>query len=322
LSIVIVCDTTVSYLEVTNRRSEMFKTKSMRRVLACLGCALVSAFAMGALIGCGEQEEGQASKAPAAKQETRKLETPREEKTQPKLETVADETKENEMRQLKKVTELALKERPMLRTVRGDAETDVRAERPLEPVPMRKPKLDEAQPEKMPQTRILEEVAEIETRFGTIYLEFFPDAAPKTVENFKKLARSGFYDGTTFHRVVPRFVIQGGDPNSRDDDRLNDGQGGPGWTIPAEFNDTKHDRGVLSMARGPDPNSAGSQFFICLERLPHLDHKYTAFGNVIGGMDIVDKIAALKRDSQDNPIDKVEMKVRLIKREPVGPSAD
>ena len=314
--------TTVSYLEVSNRRREMFKTKSRRRAFACIGCALVGALTVGALIGCGEQEEGQASKAPVAKQETSKLETPKDEKRLAKLETVADKTKEKEMRQLKKMTELALRERPMLRTVRDDATTDTRAERSLEIAPTRKLEMVEAQPEKAPQTGTVEEIAEIETRFGTVYLEFYPDVAPKTVENFKKLVRSGFYDGTTFHRAVPRFVIQGGDPNSRDDDRSNDGQGGPGWTIPAEFSDTKHEPGVLSMARGPDPDSAGSQFFICLERLPHLDHKYTAFGKVFKGMDVVDKIAALKRDDRDNPVDKVEMRVRLSERQLVGPSAD
>jgi len=300
----------------------MFKTKSRRRAFACIGYALVSALALGALIGCGEQEEGQVSKAPAALQETPKLEPPKDEKRQAKLETVADKTKEKEMRQLKKITELALTERPMLRAVRDDAKTDVRAKRSLEIAPMRGLKKDEAQPEKTSQTGSVEEIAEIETQFGTIYVEFYPDVAPKTVENFKKLARSGFYDGTTFHRVVPRFVIQGGDPNSRDDDRSNDGQGGPGYAIPAEFSDSKHEPGVVSMARGPDPNSAGSQFFICLQRLPHLDHKYTVFGKVFKGMDVVNKIAALKRDRGDNPIDKVEMKVSLVKRQPVGPSAD
>ncbi|MBN1592529.1 MAG: peptidylprolyl isomerase [Candidatus Coatesbacteria bacterium] len=163
------------------------------------------------------------------------------------------------------------------------------------------------------------EIAEIETKFGNIRVEFYPNVAPKTVENFKKLAQSGFYSGTTFHRVIPGFVIQGGDPNSKDDDRSNDGRGGPGWTIKAEFNNVKHERGILSMARGPHPDSAGSQFFICLGSLPNLDHKYTVFGKVIDGMDVVDKIAAQKTDANDNPIDPVPMKVTLMEKRPVGP---
>lgn len=300
----------------------MFETTTRRLVSAYFGYALLSLLVMCVLIGCGEKEESQASKAPAAEQDTPKLETQRGEKSEAKLEKVADKTKEEEMRQLKKITELALRERPMHKTVREDAKTDVLARRTQEIAPMRVLKKDEVPSGETSPTGTVEEIAEVETRFGTIYLEFYPDVAPKTVENFKKLARSGFYDGTTFHRVVPRFVIQGGDPNSRDDDRSNDGQGGPGWVIPAEFNETKHEPGVLSMARGPDPNSAGSQFFICLERLPHLDHKYTAFGKVFKGMDVVRKIAALKRDRRDNPIDKVEMTVHLVKRQPVGPATD
>ena len=167
-----------------------------------------------------------------------------------------------------------------------------------------------------------DELAEIETKFGTILVEFFPEAAPRTVENFKKLARRGFYDGTTFHRVIPGFVIQGGDPNSKADDRSNDGTGGPGYTIPAEFNEHKHLRGTVSMARGPDPDSAGSQFFICLKPQPHLDYKYTVFGQVIKGMDVVDKIASVRCDSRHNPIERIEMRVRIIKRPVVGPPSE
>ncbi len=154
----------------------------------------------------------------------------------------------------------------------------------------------------------VKEKAVIHTNLGSIELEFYSDVAPKHVENFKKLARDKFYDGSTFHRVVPNFVIQGGDPNSKDDDRSNDGMGGPGYTIAAEFNKRPHKRGTLSMARRQDPNSAGSQFFICLKELPNLDHKYTVFGNVIKGMDVVDRIAAMPRDSRHNPVEKAVMK--------------
>jgi len=147
-------------------------------------------------------------------------------------------------------------------------------------------------------------IGRIQTKFGDIVLEFFPDAAPKTVENFKKLAGSGFYDGLIFHRIVPGFVIQGGDPNTKSlSRRENWGTGGPGWTVKAEFNKNKHSRGVLSMARSQDPNSAGSQFFIVLKDSNFLDGQYTVFGKVTSGMDIVDKIAALKTDSADAPAD-------------------
>lgn len=152
------------------------------------------------------------------------------------------------------------------------------------------------------------EKAMIETTLGTIELEFFPDVAPKHVENFKTLARQKFYDNTTFHRVIPNFMIQGGDPNSKDDDRSNDGTGGPGYSIAAEFNDKPHLRGTLSMARSADPNSAGSQFFICVGDAAFLDHKYTVFGQVLKGMDVVDKIVAVPRDRRDNPLEKVVMK--------------
>jgi peptidyl-prolyl cis-trans isomerase B (cyclophilin B) len=152
------------------------------------------------------------------------------------------------------------------------------------------------------------EVAVIETVHGTIKLEFFEDKAPGHVKNFKDLANKNFYDGTTFHRVIPGFMIQGGDPNSKSDDRSTHGTGGPGHTIDAEFNDTKHERGVLSMARSQDPNSAGSQFFICVKDAFFLDGQYTAFGRVIEGMDVVDKIVNEARDSNDNPDERMEMK--------------
>ena len=135
------------------------------------------------------------------------------------------------------------------------------------------------------------EVAVIKTNEGEMVIEFWSDAAPKTVENFKKLARSGFYDGTIFHRIVKGFMIQGGDPNSKDPAKENSfGQGGPGYKIKAEFNNHSHERGVISMARGPDPDSAGSQFFICLAPVARLDGQYTTFGKLIKGDDVLEKI--------------------------------
>ena len=135
------------------------------------------------------------------------------------------------------------------------------------------------------------EVAVIKTNEGEMVIEFWSDAAPKTVENFKKLARSGFYDGTIFHRIVKGFMIQGGDPNSKDPSKVNRyGQGDPGYKIKAEFNAHSHERGVISMARGPDPDSAGSQFFICLAPVARLDGQYTTFGKLIKGDDVLEKI--------------------------------
>jgi peptidyl-prolyl cis-trans isomerase B (cyclophilin B) len=147
------------------------------------------------------------------------------------------------------------------------------------------------------------EIAVIETNLGTITLKFLPDKAPGHVKNFITLAKKGFYNGTKFHRVIPGFMIQGGDPNSKKGPRATMGTGGPGYTIKAEFNDTSHVRGVLSMARSQDPNSAGSQFFICVADAKFLDGQYTAFGKVTKGMEVVDKIVNLKRDSADNPLD-------------------
>lgn len=131
------------------------------------------------------------------------------------------------------------------------------------------------------------QVAILETSKGKIVFKFFPEKAPGTLENFIKLAQSGFYDGTRFHRVEPGFVVQGGDPNSKDDDPNNDGRGGPGYTIKAEFNDLRHLTGTVAMARSDPPDSAGSQFYICLAPQPDLDGRYTIFGQVIEGMDIV-----------------------------------
>jgi peptidyl-prolyl cis-trans isomerase B (cyclophilin B) len=135
------------------------------------------------------------------------------------------------------------------------------------------------------------EVAVIKTSEGEMVVQFWTDAAPNTIENFKKLARQGFYDGTIFHRIVKEFMIQGGDPNSKDPAKENSyGQGDPGYKIKAEFNDHPHERGVLSMARASDPDSAGSQFFLCLAPVRRLDHQYTTFGKLIKGDDVLEKI--------------------------------
>lgn len=140
-----------------------------------------------------------------------------------------------------------------------------------------------------------DECAVLETSMGDIVVEFFPEKAPKHCRSFKRLAVSGYYDCTYFHRVLKGFVIQGGDILTRDENPDNDGTGGPGYTIPAEFNDTPHDLGILSMARSRDPNSAGSQFFICLsrERTKFLDGEYTVFGQVIEGLDVVKSIGEI-----------------------------
>src|SRR5438094_10150092 len=135
------------------------------------------------------------------------------------------------------------------------------------------------------------EVAVIKTSEGDMVVQFWNDTAPNTIENFKKLARSGFYDGTIFHRIVKGFMIQGGDPNSKDPGKESSyGQGGPGYKIKAEVNDHYHDRGVISMARSSDPDSAGSQFFICLASVSRRDHQYTTFGKLIKGDEVLGKI--------------------------------
>jgi peptidyl-prolyl cis-trans isomerase B (cyclophilin B) len=160
--------------------------------------------------------------------------------------------------------------------------------------------------------RMKQTTAVVETKFGEITLKFFPDVAPNHVSSFIELANKGFYDGTTFHRVVPGFVIQGGDPNTKSEDRSNHGTGGPGYTLEAEFSNLPHKRGTLSMARAADPNSAGSQFFICVAEAAFLDGQYTVFGEVSQGMDVVDEIVAQPKDSRDNPNERVEMKVKIV----------
>lgn len=146
---------------------------------------------------------------------------------------------------------------------------------------------------------------------GTIDLVLFPEVAPNHVANFLKLARDRFYDGTTFHRVIPGFMIQGGDPNTRSHDRATHGLGGPGHRMKAEFNSRPHRRGTLSMARANDPDSAGSQFFICVADANFLDWNYTVFGEVVAGMEVADKVVNARRDGRDNPLERMEMKVTV-----------
>jgi peptidyl-prolyl cis-trans isomerase B (cyclophilin B) len=162
---------------------------------------------------------------------------------------------------------------------------------------------------KMSETKAI-----IETKFGNIELKFFPDVAPNHVNNFIELAKKGFYDGTIFHRVIPGFMIQGGDPNSKNPDKSSHGMGGPGYSVKAEFNNKPHKRGILSMARSASPDSAGSQFFICVADASFLDRQYTVFGEAVSGMDVVDKIVNQPRDSRDNPNERVEMKVKIIEK--------
>lgn len=158
----------------------------------------------------------------------------------------------------------------------------------------------------------MEEIAVLSTKHGEIKIKFFPDVAPKHVESFKKLASEGFYDGCTFHRVIPGFMIQGGDPNSKNAEaRHLHGTGGPGYTVPAEFSDKQHMRGIVSAARSAQPDSAGSQFFICVANSPWLDGQYSVFGEVIEGMEVADKIVDEARDPRDNPVDRIEMTVKI-----------
>ena len=175
------------------------------------------------------------------------------------------------------------------------------------------------------------EVAVISTNFGDMVVEFYPDIAPMHVESFMALVNEEYFNGTTFHRVIPGFMIQGGDPNSRNENRATHGTGGRAgkffglgneedsstWLIPQEFSDTPHVKGILSMARTNDPNSASSQFFVCHDNANFLDNNYTVFGKVIDGLDIIDMIANVAKDQNDNPLEKVEMTVRMVKRSEV-----
>jgi peptidyl-prolyl cis-trans isomerase B (cyclophilin B) len=174
-----------------------------------------------------------------------------------------------------------------------------------------------AEPKKSETTAEVKEVAVIKTSKGEMVAEFWPEVAPKTVENFKKLAKEGFYDGTAFHRIYKGFMIQGGDPNTKDPAKEDSyGMGGPGYQIKAEFNDRKHVRGVLSMARSGHPDSAGSQFFIMLEPNPGLDKKYTGFGKLIKGEDVLMKIGdtpVTRNRSGENSKPKERVEIQSIK---------
>lgn len=163
------------------------------------------------------------------------------------------------------------------------------------------------------------EVAIVKTSEGEMVLEFWPEVAPKHVENFKKLAKQGFYDGTCFHRVIKGFMIQGGDPNSKDEaKRAQWGTGGPGHTVNAEFNEKSHVRGVLSMARSQDPNSAGSQFFICHGNPTFLDRQYTAFGKLIKGDDVLEKIATTATEPGDKPVKRMNVEsIKIVPRDSI-----
>ena len=172
------------------------------------------------------------------------------------------------------------------------------------------------------------DVAVVSTRYGDMVFEFYPEVAEKHVDSFLTHARNGYFNGTTFHRVIPDFVIQGGDPNSKTDDRSTHGMGGHAanfygigqeddsttWMLPAEFNSRPHLTGTLSMARSQSPNSAGSQFFVCAGPTPQLDNQYTVFGQVVEGHDVIQKIVNSPRDRRDNPKDKVEMTISVMPR--------
>lgn len=186
----------------------------------------------------------------------------------------------------------------------GDAATTPVPGNPPPPV------LDDAESQK--------QVVVLDTSLGRIVIELDDVAAPRTCGNFRKLVSDGFYNHTVFHRVIPNFIIQGGDPNSKSDDRTLYGQGGPGYTLPPEIKLT-HDRGSVAMARLPDSvnpqrESNGSQFYICIEPCPSLDDNYTVFAHVIKGMDVVDKIAGVARDSRDNPLSRIEMEADLVSK--------
>ena len=191
-------------------------------------------------------------------------------------------------------------------------------------------KMDEKSSDKSGSTNndFEKEIAVISTKFGDIALEFFDELAPKHVESYKLHAQNDYYNGTIFHRVIPGFMIQGGAPLTRSKDKSRHGTGGNAakyfgigkesepnsWDLPAEFSSRTHSRGILSMARSQDPDSGGSQFFICVADAPFLDSQYTVFGRVIEGMDVVDQIVNTPRDQRDNPNDRIEMKVRIEKR--------
>ena len=153
----------------------------------------------------------------------------------------------------------------------------------------------------------------LKTKYGEMEIVLFPELAPKHVESFVKLAKSGYFNGTIFHRVIPGFMIQGGDPLTKDpNNRSRYGTGGPDYTLPAEFSKIAHEKGILSAARTADPNSAGSQFFIMVDKAPHLDGKYTVFGEIIRGVEVADMIVKQPRDSRDVPVERIEMTIEIV----------
>jgi len=155
----------------------------------------------------------------------------------------------------------------------------------------------------------------LKTKFGEMEIVLFQDIAPKHVESFMTLAKKNFYNGTIFHRVIPGFMIQGGDPNTKDPSpsKFKDyGKGGPGYTLPLEKSNIPHERGIVSAARTADPNSAGSQFFIMVDRARHLDGQYTVFGEVIKGMEVADMIVKQPRDPRDSPLERLEMTIEIV----------
>lgn len=162
------------------------------------------------------------------------------------------------------------------------------------------------------------ENALLKTSYGDITIAFWPDVAPKTVENFKKLARSGFYDGTAFHRILKGFMVQGGCPNTKVGEKGMPGTGGPGWQVKAEFNAKSHVRGVISMARSSNPDSAGSQFFLVHGDAKFLDRQYTAFGEIIAGDDVLEKLASVPTKSggggeKSTPVERVALEsVKIV----------
>ena len=180
-------------------------------------------------------------------------------------------------------------------------------------------KKESSDTDKKPDAAPVKEVAVIKTTAGEMVVDFWPEVAPKTVENFKKLARQGFYDGTAFHRIIKGFMIQGGDPLTKDVSKEEMfGTGDPGYKINAEFNDRKHVKGVISMARSRDPNSAGSQFFLMLAPAPSLDNQYTGFGKLIKGEDVLEKIGDTRvtrsrSGEQSKPVDRIEVQsVKIV----------
>ena len=201
-------------------------------------------------------------------------------------------------------------------------------EEPVKPEPKKVSNVVKPDPAAVKPDRPQKDVAVISTMFGDMVIEFFDGNAPKHVESFKLHARSGYYDGTLFHRVIPGFMIQGGDPNTREKNQASYGSGGhaakyyghgkendpESWTLPAEFGDITHTRGIVSLARATSPSSGGSQFFICAGDAPHLNGQYTVFGQVIEGDQVIEQIVNLPRDARDNPNRRVEMKVHLEKR--------